>query len=103
MLKCEDCPLWKRYDAPGVGLQIIGRCIGPETIKLSRHAPIGVAYSWPDVFQDDYCEMHPEFDRKSPPLHDEPFWTCPPDDPGPPLKRYVPGRRQKMSQTSLFD
>lgn len=103
MLKCQTCPNWEQHEAPGVGLQVIGHCRGPATIKFSKHAPIGTTYSWPSTFQDDYCEHHPEFDCKDYPIHDEPFWTCPPGDPGPPLKRYVPDRRKKMSQSSLFD
>jgi hypothetical protein len=103
VLKCQDCKLWERHEAPGVPRQVIGHCRGPATIKFSKHAPIGVTYSWPNTFENDYCELHPEFDKTDYPIHDEPFWTCPPDDPGPPIKHRVSERKKKLSQASLFD
>lgn len=107
MLRCEECPLWERHEYPGVPRQLIGRCNGPAEIKYSPHAPIGVRCSWPNTFQDDYCEHHPEFDKKDPAKYDEPFWTSVAQDFGPPLKyrreNRVPDPPKRPKQANLFD
>lgn len=72
MLRCQDCPLWKRSFYPGVPKQITGRCGSDRNVRLAKDRSPGVGYSWPVTLQNDWCDLHPEYESKK---RNEPFET----------------------------